>query len=111
VRTDLRVSHEGSPGAYVGLIKRGCEVVWRCPHKHQNRDADTRHTAARRCANLVLNAVLDPDAALASIAALRMSIPHFQHDWQAREWQFAIQRLEWATTVADELRGQLGVGR
>lgn len=103
ITDDLRVSHCGAHGAYVGLIKRGNEVVWRCPHKHTNRDSDTRNTAARSCAGLVLEALRNPDGVRAHIKAMQLGVPHFQYEWQKKEWQFAIARREWSLEAAAEI--------
>lgn len=103
--SDLRVSHVCTGSGYVGLIKRGKEVVWRCPHVHKNRDQDAAHTAARPCAALVLRALLEPERAREFIKKIQRAAPHFQHAWQAKEWAWTIQRHEWALATADEIRG------
>lgn len=103
-QADLKISHTGQPGAYVGLIKRGNEIVWRCPHKHANRDQDTKHTAARSCASLVLLACTDPDRMQRTINSMRNGAPHFQYAWQSCEWLRNIERHEWALATAKEIR-------
>lgn len=110
--TELRVSHTGGPGAWVGLIKRGKEIVWRCPHKHPNRNEETTYnTAATRCAAVVLDAINDPSKTRRSIEAMRNGYPTVvgvNASQMFAQWQHAIRRYEWALEQAAALANTVG---
>ena len=100
----LHVGHKGTPGNYVGLIKCGKQVIWTCPHRHHNRDADTTYnTAARACAGRVLTALNDIERAQLHLRTLYTATPVFHTEQQAREWRIAIDRQEWAVATATEI--------
>jgi hypothetical protein len=106
---ELRASHTGGPGAWVGLIKHGKEVVWRCPHKHPNRNEETTHnTAATRCASIVLDAVNDPSKTRRSIEAMQRGYPTVAGVDAATvfaRWRSSIRRYEWALEQAATITG------
>lgn len=107
----LRASHTGGPGGYIGLIVLDRVEIWRCPHKHANRDTDAAHTAARPCAAHVLAALVDPGKTQRHIDAMCSGMPHFQNAWQVKEWQWTIERYRWALGVATDLRATIGGSR
>lgn len=106
---ELRVSHGGGPGSWQGVIRRGRQIVWTCPHSHSNRDDDGASSAARPCAALVLEALVDREKAVKTLVAVRESsiATHYRYEWMVKRHLWSIQRREWALAEADTVRGSM----
>lgn len=55
-QTEFKAGVTGKARNWVGVIRRGKKIVWRCPHVHNNRDQYSRSNGASafNCATTAL---------------------------------------------------------
>lgn len=101
-----RATYTGSPQAWSGAIKLGKRVVWKCGHRHHNRDQGgyTWGTAACGCANSVLKVALKTEAEIEEMQrAMREYHSHSSMSSKIR-WN-----AEYELGVREEVRRALGL--
>lgn len=108
----LTSGHRGT-GPYAGVIRMGADIVWVCPHPHPNREHTTfSDVGARRCAALVLEALLQGDAPVKAFERFMESATAMNY---GPETLRTHARLRWAyeesRRLAVELRRESVAGR